>query len=237
MLNLPPGFTANIFAAGGMTRPRFMAFDEDGVLHVADMGGRDEDSRIFALPDRDGDGVADERILMANDMRWVHSLAFYDGDMYAAESHRITRFRDADGDGAYEIRETIVDDIPSFYYHWTRTIVFDEEKEKMYLSVGSPCDLCRQHEAVEGQTTTALPVSDEWGTILEFNLDGSGRRVFANGIRNVVGLTRHPVTGELWGTHNHYDRGGGAIPPEWIGIIRDGDFMGYPLVVAPAALR
>jgi hypothetical protein len=48
-------------------------------------------------------------------------------------------------------------------------------------------------------------------------------------MRNVVGLDMHPLTNELWGTHNHFDLGGANIPPEWIDVIREGDFMGYPL--------
>jgi len=38
----------------------------------------------------------------------------------------------------------------------------------------------------------------------------------------------HPVTRQLWATHDHYDRAGPNLPPEWIDIIRDGGFYGYP---------
>ena len=59
-LNLPPGFSAKVFAAGApLRKPRFMAFSPEGVLHVANMG-RDQ---IVAFPDRDKDGVADEAIV------------------------------------------------------------------------------------------------------------------------------------------------------------------------------
>ncbi len=44
----------------------------------------------------------------------------------------------------------------------------------------------------------ALPPTPEWGSVLQFNLDGSGRRIYARGMRNTVGLTLHPVTNELW---------------------------------------
>jgi glucose/arabinose dehydrogenase len=230
-LNLPPGFTVSVFAAGNLNRPRFMAFDSAGVLHVADMRtDQDNGSRIIAFPDRDGDGIADGQIVAAGNFKWAHSLAFYKGDMYVAETHQIVRLRDNDKDGIYEEREIFIEDIPSVLFHFTRTIVIDEENEKIYLSVGFPCDLCRQDEPVRGSSSEDLPLSDEWGTVLQFNIDGSGRRVYARGIRNAVGLDLHPVTGALWGTHNHWDRGGDHLPPEWIDIIRDGDFMGYPFV-------
>ena len=59
-LNLPPGFSARVFAADGLFGPRFMAFDDEGVLHVANMRVPGENKgQIVALPDRDQDGVAD----------------------------------------------------------------------------------------------------------------------------------------------------------------------------------
>src|SRR5687768_1426547 len=52
-LQLPPGFTADVFASG-LNGPRFITFSPDGVLYVAERGA----DRIVALPDSDGDGTA-----------------------------------------------------------------------------------------------------------------------------------------------------------------------------------
>jgi len=178
-LNLPPGFSVRMYAAfESVGRPRFMAFDDDGVLHVTNM----DDEQIVALPDRDGDGFADEAIVVAEGFSRPHSLAFFDGDLYVGDRPQIVRLRDLDGDGIYEEREVFAGGIPSSGSHSTRTLVIDEAGGKIYLSVGWPCDLCRNQQS-------------ERGAILQFNLDGSGRRVFANGVRNVVGMALHPVTG------------------------------------------
>ena len=228
MLNLPPGFSPSVFAVEGLHKPRFMAFDDNGVLHVANMGARE----ILALPDRDGDGVADEPVVALSDLEEIHSLVFYRGDLYAAEEHQIVRARDKDGDLVYEEREIFIADIPWEGWHDTRTLVVDEVNEKMYLSVGSPCDLCRMEEGfqVDGLSTELVPQHPERGTIVQFNTDGSDRRVFATGIRDVIGMDLHPVTKELWANNNGHDLEGRTRPPEWIDIVRDGDFMGYPLV-------
>ncbi|MBT3346323.1 MAG: T9SS type A sorting domain-containing protein [Gemmatimonadetes bacterium] len=211
-LNLPPGFRVSVYAAfESVRRPRFMAFDANGVLHVADM----DDDEIVALPDRDGNGVADEAIVVATDFERPHSLQFYNGDLYVGDRPRILKYRDQDGDGLFEEREIFVDDIPSTGSHSTRTLVIDEDAGKMYLGVGWPCDLCRNRDT-------------ERGAILQFNLDGSERRVFANGVRNVIGMDIHPVTGQLWGTNNGHDLEGIDAPPEWIDVIRDGGFYGIP---------
>ncbi len=212
-LNLPPGFSASVYAAfESFDRPRFMAFDDDGVLHVANMNA----DEILALPDRDGDGVADEAIVVATNFERPQSLQFFQGDLYVGDSPRILRYRDEDDDGIYEKREVFVSNIPTGGWHSTRTLVIDEPGGKMYLSVGWPCDMCR---------TEGL----ERGTILQFNLDGSGRRVFASGVRNVIGMAIHPATGELWGTNNGHQHEGIASPPEWVDVIRDGGFYGTPL--------
>ena len=109
-LNLPPGFSVGVFAAN-LEGPRFMAWSPEGVLHVANMkaGGADQfvpagrsRSQIVSLPDRDGDGVADTLIVVADDLRWAHSLAFYRGDMYVADTHQIVKFSNADSDGIYQ---------------------------------------------------------------------------------------------------------------------------------------
>ena len=227
-LNLPPGFSASVFAYQGLRQPRFMAFDEGGVLHVANMG-RDQ---IVAFPDRDKDGVADERIVGLGGLEEAHSLVFYKGYLYVAEEHQVIRVRDTDGDLVYEDREVILPDIPWDGWHDTRTLVVDRINDKMYVSVGSPCDLCRMEEGLQMVGNSDNPVSyhPERGTVVEFNPDGSGRRIFATGVRNVIGMDFHPVTNELWGNNNGHDLEGRTKPPEWVDIIRDQDFMGYPFV-------
>ena len=228
-LNLPPSFSVSVFAAGNNLRgTRFMAFSPDGVLHVANKGR----GQIVAFPDRDEDGVADEGIVVVDGLEEGHSLVFYKGDLYVAEKHQVIRLKDLDGDGEFEEREIFIPDIPWEGSHNNRTIVFDEIEEKIYLSVGSPCDLCRQEEGLQVNygSDQQVPYSPERGTILQFNADGTGRRIFATGVRNVVGMDFHPVTNELWGNNNHYDLEGPDLPPEWIDIIRDGDFMGLPFV-------
>ncbi len=224
-LNLPPGFSVKVFAVDGLRGPRMMAFDKKGILHVANMkaGSATEfeprggpTSQIVALPDRDDDGVADTVIVAAGQLRWANSLAFYKGDMYVADTHQIVKFTDADSDLVYEKREVFADNIPTAATpHITRTIAIDEVKGIFYLSVGSSCDVCRENDP-------------ERAIVLQFNADGMGRRVFARGLRNAIGLDLHPVTGELWATNNCHTEAVDSLPPEWIDIVRDGGFYGWP---------
>jgi glucose/arabinose dehydrogenase len=229
-LLLPPGFEVKVFAAGEpLFGPRYMAWSSEGVLHVANMkvGGSqftpasDQSkpppesqmrAQVVAMPDRDGDGVADEIRVVADQLWFPNSIQFHGEYLYVADMHQVVRLRDNDGDGFYEEREVLVPDLP-IGHHRTRTIQIDPAREKLYLSIGSSCDLCRETD-------------ERRATIMEFNLDGSNGRIFATGLRNAVGLDIHPVSGELWGTFNGHDR---SAPPERIDIIRDGAFYGWPL--------
>jgi glucose/arabinose dehydrogenase len=228
-VNVPPGFKVSVFAAGPIfNKPRLMAFDDNGVLHVGNM----RRGQIVALPDRDGDGIADEQIVSLTGFVEGHSLAFYKGDLYVGDENRIERARDNDGDLVYEQREHFITGIPWEGWHDTRTIVFDEINEKLYVSVGSACDLCREEPGLQvvGNTNQQVSFSPERGTILEFNADGTGRRIFATGVRNVIGMAMHPVSNELWANNNGHNQEGRFAPPEWIDIVRDNDFMGSPFV-------
>src|SRR3972149_2302443 len=225
ILNLPPGFSVKVFAVTGLRGPRMMAFNNDGVLHVANMKAGtasefmpfgDPTSQIVALPDRDNDGVADTVIVAADSLKWAHSLVFYKGDMYVADVHQIVKFSDVDGDLVYEDREVFVDNIPEKDEpHMTRTIAVNDSTGHFYLSIGSFCDVCRDEP--------------EHAAVLQFNADGTGRRVFASGLRNAIGLDIHPLTGELWATNNGHTEAVDSLPPEWIDIVRDGSFYGWPL--------
>lgn len=229
-LNLPPGFKVKLFS-DQVNKARFMAFDDRGVLHVANMKTRGSSqwspasgrqSTVLALPDDNSDGRADRVYVAADDFHWPHSVAFYKGALFVADDDAIYRLEDRDADGFYEERQVFAA-VPGFLgrssEHVTHSLVFDAANDKLYLHVGSGCDLCREGDP-------------ERATILQFNTDGTGRRIYASGLRNAIGLDLHPVTGELWGAGNGHDRQGSGLPPEWITPIRDGRFYGWPLAYA-----
>ena len=65
-------------------------------------------------------------------------------------------------------------------------------------------------------------------SVLQMNLDGSQRKVFASGLRNPVGLAFHPTTGELYATVNERDGLGDDLPPDYFTRLLEGDFYGWP---------
>ena len=83
--------------------------------------------------------------------------------------------------------ETVVAELPGGGLlrgggHWTRDIAFSRDGKRMFVSVGSRSN-------VDDPDTT--PAEKDRADILEFAPDGSGRRVYASGIRN-AGRDRRP---------------------------------------------
>ncbi|NBO72610.1 hypothetical protein EBV26_19365, partial [bacterium] len=79
-VKVPEGFKVSVFYAGSpLQKPRFMTWSPDTVLHIADLSA----ASIFALPDKDADGIADTIRKIATNVV-AHDIAFYRGDLYAA---------------------------------------------------------------------------------------------------------------------------------------------------------
>ena len=110
-------------------------------------------------------------------------------------------------------------------------IVFGRDG-KIYLAIGAPGFAERA-----GETSWAQSPSQHGGKVLRLNDDGSvpednpfvGRpeykpEIYALGIRNALGLTVHPDTGELWETDN------GPQGGDEINIIKRGLNYGWPIV-------
>jgi glucose/arabinose dehydrogenase len=61
------------------------------------------------------------------------------------------------------------------------------------------------------------------------NPDGSNKEVYVSGVRNTVGFTWHPETGEMWFTDNGRDMLGDNYPPcELNKVEKANQHFGYP---------
>lgn len=210
-LTVPAGFKVSVFASD-LAGARLMAVSPDGVLYVA----RQSRGEVVALPDRDKDGKADKVEVVASGLTRPHSLAFHKGYLYIATNPAILRMKYARGkvEGA---PEKFIDLPVSTTPHWTRTIGFGRDG-KLYVSIGSSCNVCEDED--ERRTT-----------IMVYNADGSGGRVFARGLRNAIGFDWDPRTGVLWADDMGQDRLGEEKPADEINRIEDGKHYGWPYYI------
>ena len=202
-VRLPPGFAANVFAAG-LNGPRFIAFGPDGVLVVAERGA----GRLVALPDADGDGRADAITPLAEGLDRPHSLAYHEGAWYVGLPGSVVRVA---GDG---VVTPVIADLPADGAHSTRTVAFLPDG-RLVVSIGSSCNVC-----VEDDPRRAA--------LMVYDADGSDGRLFASGLRNAVGLAIQPETGALWASNNGRDLMGDDTPPETVYVVNEGDHFGWP---------
>lgn len=203
---LPAGLTIGLFAV--LRQPRFAAFGPGGDLYVADQ----RLGQIIILPDRDRDGVADRQIVFTDGLNQPHNVTFAGGAVYVGETNGVRRLVDQDGDGRADVSERIIP-LPEGG-HWSRTVAIGPDG-KLYVSIGSSCNIC-------------LETDQQRATIMQYELDGSGGRVYATGLRNSVGLVWQPSTNRLYATENGRDQMGNNVPPEEINEIRDGAHYGWP---------
>lgn len=209
-ITLPPGFTIDVFAT--VDHARSLAIGAAGTVFVGSRHG----DKVYAVRDTDGDFRADQQWIVASGLNSPNGVAFHDGDLYVAEISRILKFpgieERLDNPGEPEI---VVDDYPTETHHGWKYIAFGPDG-KLYVPVGTPCNICEREEEI-------------FATITRINPDGSGREIFAHGVRNTVGFTWHPDTGELWFTDNGRDMMGDDTPEcELNRAPEKGLHFGYP---------
>ncbi|PIQ96911.1 MAG: oxidoreductase [Nitrospinae bacterium CG11_big_fil_rev_8_21_14_0_20_56_8] len=191
---------------------RHMAFDDQGILFVS----QTRQGQVSALPDAGEDGRADRLAPILEGADHPHGLAFAQLEsgyyLYIAEERRVIRMKRVARPLTYDPPEILIDDIPGGG-HFTRTIKIKDGK--LYLSVGSSCNVCIEKDPMRA-------------AISRFNLDGTGKEIFARGLRNSVGIEFSPYTGELWGVNNGRDWQGDDHPREELNIIREGRHYGWP---------
>ncbi|SHI95351.1 Glucose/arabinose dehydrogenase, beta-propeller fold [Hymenobacter daecheongensis DSM 21074] len=210
-LKAPAGFTVSKFAekAGN---PRMLAVAPNGDVYASDRTA----GTIMLLRDTNKDGKADlnKEVARRPDL---HGLALREGKLYISAIRELY-VADIKADGTLGELKTLYKDLPDAGQHPNRTINFGPDG-KLYLSVGSTCNACDER-------------NKESATLLQINTDGSGRRVFAKGLRNTIGFGWHPSTKALWGFDHGIDWLGDEDQREELNEIKEGADYGWPYVYA-----
>ncbi|WP_345373516.1 sorbosone dehydrogenase family protein [Algivirga pacifica] len=210
-LTLPEGFQVSVFAEG-IKNARSMALGDKGTVFV---GNRKED-KVWALVDKDEDGIAERVYLLAKDLKMPNGVAFKDGDLYVAEVSRILKFSNIEENlNNPPAPEVIYDQYPTETHHGWKYIAFGPDG-KLYVPVGAPCNIC-------------LSEDPQYASITRMDPDGSNMEVYVHGVRNTVGFAWHPETGNLWFTDNGRDMMGDDIPDCEVNVATEaGQHFGYP---------
>lgn len=210
-IRLPEGFEISIYA-DEVENARSLEWTPGGTLFV---GTRDE-GKVYAVRDTNSDFRADRIYTIAEDLQMPNGVAFRDGDLYVAEVSRILRFDNIEEQLASPPKPVIVyDQYPTETHHGWKFIDFSPDG-KLYVPVGAPCNICKSEKEI-------------FASITRLNPDGTDMEIVHHGIRNTVGFTWHPVTGDLWFTDNGRDWMGDNEPACELNFApREGMHFGYP---------
>jgi glucose/arabinose dehydrogenase len=205
-LRVPAGFNVDVFAEG-FEVPRFMTMGQSKELLVSD-AAKDGAGAVYVL-----EGKERKKIISGLDRPF--GLAFWHEYLYVGEPQSIKRYKyDARNRTAGSGEEVV--SLKGFGAgHWTRTVLFDREGKKMYVTVGSGSNV----DTGEDPRRAAIN---------RYNPDGSGHEIYSSGMRNVIGLRWYPGTGALWAAVQERDALGDDLAPDYFTHVIQGGFYGWP---------
>ncbi|HWK54256.1 MAG TPA: PQQ-dependent sugar dehydrogenase, partial [Hyphomicrobiales bacterium] len=240
-LRVPQGFRVNVFASG-LSGPRAMRVAPNGDIFLAEtQSGRIKVIRASA------DGSRAENVdVFAQGLLQPLGIAFYPaGDnpqwVYIAETNRVVRY-------SYRVGDTVAGSVPEVVVpqlspvgggHYTRDLAFSPDGRRMFVSVGSQSNVAEDMPKKSAEEALAWDAEHglgaAWGpeenraAIMVFEMGSTAPgKLYATGIRNCVGLTVQPATGDLWCTTNERDMLGDDLVPDYSTRVQEGGYYGWP---------
>lgn len=217
----PPGFTVTKYA-DKLTNPRWIYVTPNGDILVSESMTNKQRSpnTIILFRDTNKDGTPDVRTTFMKDLNQPLGMLILNGWFYVANTDGVYRY-------PYKAEQTEISaagekilSLPAGGYnnHWTRNLIANADGSKIYVSVGSGSNVAEH--GMENEIRRAC--------ILEINPDGTGERIYADGIRNPVGMDWQPGTNILWTAVNERDHLGDELVPDYVTSVKDGGFYGWP---------
>lgn len=241
-LKLPPGFSVEVYLTD-LTAPRNMQVAPNGDVLLAETNA----GRIKVLrPSADGSTATPT--VFAQGLGQPYGIAFYPSAdkpewVYIAEVNRVVRYAYKPGDTvASSVPEVVIPQLsPVGGGHFTRDIVFSKDGSKLYVSVGSQGNIFADSivkktpaevQAWERQHGLGAP----WGLeenramvrVYDMRSNDTVGKTFATGLRNCVGMSMQPATGDIWCAVNERDQLGDDLVPDYATRVKEDAFYGWP---------
>ncbi|GGK62471.1 PQQ-dependent sugar dehydrogenase [Amphritea balenae] len=213
-LNLPDGYSIAVVAQPDNARQ--MALGEPGTLYV----GSRREGKVYRLKDSDGDGIYEQQQTLMRRLNMPTGVAYRDGTLYVAAVNRILMVADAELRSDLPVKgQLLTDDLPDANHHGWKYLKFAPDG-KLYFNLGAPCNTC-------------LSEDPRFASILSLDPETGQQQIIARGVRNSVGFTWQPETGEFWFTDNGRDHLGDDLPDDELNRLdKTGQHFGYPYIHA-----
>ena len=212
ILKLDPGFKISIFASD-LDQPRQMIESKNGTIFIGERSGQ-----IIALLDSDGNGKADSKRVIADDLTYSTGVSIFEGDLYFSEVSKIWKIQDIENwlqknSSGFPKKILVTQNLPEDKWHGWKWLQHNVEGD-IYTNVGAPCNIC-------------LSENPQYASIIRLTDDNW--EYVARGVRNSVGFDFHPETNKLYFGDNGRDWLGDDSPAcELNRVDEDGLFYGFP---------
>lgn len=216
----PQGFTVTKYA-DGFDNPRWSYYAPNGDLFVSEGETGVNKGQIIILRDRNNDGTIEVRETFLKGLNKPFGMLVIDKHFYVANTDGVYKYPYEEGQTSLQnVEGTKIVTLPAGGYnnHWTRNIITNEAKDKIYISVGSASNVGEY----------GMETEERRANILVVNLDGSDEKIYASGLRNPVGMDWNPANGDLWTAVNERDELGDHLVPDYATSVKEGAFYGWP---------
>jgi len=221
ILPLPNGDVLAVEAGGPsgapVTRPKDLIYGlVIGKAHSPVEAG----NRVVLLRDANGDGVAEQQIVLIDHLHSPFGIVRVGDALYVAETDKIVRYTFTPGQTRLTAPGVVLTELPAgpIDHHWTKSLTASADGSKLYVGIGSNSNI------VERGIGAELDRARIW----EVDAATGAHRPYATGLRNPNGLTLEPVTGQLWTVVNERDEIGNNLVPDYMTSVKDGAFYGWP---------
>jgi len=214
-----PGYKVEIAATEPLViNPVTMTFGLDGRLYVVEwMPGRGPNDRIKVLTDTDGDGTFDKADTYMDGLELPAGVLFWDGWTYVTLDHDLVRFKDIDGDGKFEERQSVLTGFGNDDSHHRVSGIAMGPDGWLYLTTG---DSDAHAKGSDGSEATVL----RSGGVFRCKPDGSKLEVFAFGMRNPWGNVAFDDEFHIFHTDNDNEGAPGFTGCRLLHVVEGGDY-------------
>ncbi len=214
-----PGFKVEIAATEPLViNPVAMTFGPDARLYVIEWtSGDGPNDHIKVLDDTDNDGVFDKASIYMDKLELPAGLLFWDGWTYISLGHDVVRFKDADGDGKFEKRESIATGFGNDNSHHRVSGLTMGPDGWIYITTG---DSDARAKGSDGSTATVL----RCGGVFRCKPDGSHMEMVAYGMRNPFGNVAFDDEFHIFHTDNDNEGSPGFTGCRILHVVEGGDY-------------
>ena len=210
-LHVADDFEISIYA-DDLPNARSLTLGDHGIVYI----GTGAEGKVYAVQDANGDGIAEKRYTIAENLNMPNGVAYRAGSLYVAEINRIIRFDNISQNLASPPKPVVIyDQFPADQHHGWKYLRFGPDN-KLYTAIGAPCNICDPEKSI-------------YTSLVRLDADGSHFESLARGIRNTVGFDWQPCTHALFFTDNGRDYLGDDLPPDELNQwSKTGEHFGFP---------